>query len=83
MVHWLGAEKDVPVLITCFGIHAGGASQLAVHVVAANLLWRQTAQSPCETKHSETVAGAPGEVHSTNTRDADRTSHCRGRQFVH
>ena len=25
------------VVITCFGIHAGGASQPAVHVIAANL----------------------------------------------
>ena len=38
MVHRLGVNKDVPAVITCFGIHAGGASQPAVHVVAANLL---------------------------------------------
>ena len=37
MVHWLGVNKDVPAVITCFGIHAGGASQPAVYVVAANL----------------------------------------------
>ena len=37
MVHWLGANKDVPAVITCFGIHAGGACQPAVYVVAASL----------------------------------------------
>ena len=37
MVHWLGVNRDVPAVITCFGIHAGGACQLAVYVVAANL----------------------------------------------
>ena len=37
MVHWLGVNEDVPAVITCFGIHAGGASQPAVYVVAANL----------------------------------------------
>ena len=37
MVHWLGVNEHVPAVITCFGIHAGGASQPAVYVVAANL----------------------------------------------